>query len=113
MDTISYKGFNVKVLTFDAEGEVKNKPVVMDSNGLLKPASINDNFIGICTSLRERCAGVQMQGYIELPYSDEKPSFGYCKLTADGNGGVKTTSSETANYYRVIKIDDKTVGFIL
>lgn len=113
MDTISYKGFNVKVLTFDAENGVKNRPVVLDNNGLLKPAEIDDDFIGICTSFREKCAGVQMQGYIELPYSGEKPSFGYCKLSADGNGGVKTTSSLTAKYYRVIKADDKTVGFIL
>lgn len=115
MKNISYRGFNSSALTFESDAEFKKgDPVAISAAGACSPAEEDDLFIGICVSVRGNLITVQMEGYVEVPYSGTAPECGWGLLCADGDGGV-AVSEGTAAVYRIISVDtvNKTVGFIL
>ena len=77
-------------------------------------AASGEAFVGPVTAVRAGLACVQLGGYCELPYTGSSaPTLGYCKLAADGTGGVTTNAS--GREYLVVEVDTtgKTVGLFL
>lgn len=113
---ISYNGFNSKVMTFYAGEtcEVGKAVTINDDGEAVKPAK-DGNFIGICTSLRNGIAGVQLEGYVEQPYTGTAPKAGVNKIVFDGQGSIIASTDTAAQYYRILKVDteNKIVGFII
>lgn len=116
MNNISYRGFNSSALTFKSEAEfAKGDPVTINIQGRCVASTNGDAFVGICVSVRGELITTQMEGYVEVSYSGSAPGYGWTRLCADGNGGVKSTDDATRPFFRVISVDtkNKTVGFIL
>ncbi|MBR3148965.1 MAG: hypothetical protein IKF64_02255 [Eubacterium sp.] len=114
--SISYKGYNAGTLTFKAgTGLQVGYPVKINSDGEAVPASNNDDFIGVCTAVRDIWASVQTDGYIEMPYSGTLSAASYSTLVSDADHKVKANSEAGARVYKLISLDttNKTVGFIL
>lgn len=113
---ISFNGYNAKIVTFYAgEACEVGKAVTINEDGEAVCAGNNNRFIGICTSLRNGIAGVQVEGYVELPYSGTAPKHGVNRLICDANGCLTASIDDIAQYYKILKVDtdSKTVGFIL
>lgn len=112
--SLSYKGFNEQTLTFKAFQASKDYPVFINTQGEVTNCNANSEFAGICTSLRNGIATVQVSGYAELPYGDSVPSYGTTYLMADGSGGVKPSASGKKAYL-IVSIDkvNKKIGFIM
>lgn len=113
---ISFHGFHAKVITFYAgESCEVGKAVTISEDGEAVKAANNGRFIGICTSLRNGVAGVQVEGYVELPYSGTAPKHGVNRLICAANDCLAASSDDMAQYYKILKVDtdNKIVGFIL
>ncbi len=107
---ISFAGYQENVLTFECTNTVaKGDLVKMSASGKVTKAAANDTFVGVCVSVNDGCAAVQLNGYVEMPKSGTV-SVGYNKLAAAASG-VKTAESGIDRL--VIFSDDSTVGFIL
>lgn len=115
--SISFKGYGENVLTFKAEVSEAGVPVEVNEDCTVKVAAADKDFIGIICEVNGEVAGVIVDGYVEMTYTGNAPSYGYCNLVANGSGGVKAAASGTASNHtvRVLKIDteNKIVGFIL
>lgn len=110
----SLKGYNAQTATFFAEDVNSNYPVKPFSSGYVTNCIDGNDFIGIAQTVRGDVVGVQLDGYVEVPYSGTAPTIGNVGLVADGNGGVKQVASAVKKY-KVLCIDasTSTVGFIL
>ena len=78
--------------TFAAQSGEGGEPVRMSSNGTVIACADGEVFCGVMESLRGGYAGVQLHGFVTLPYSGTAPSLGYNELMANGAGGVKVAS---------------------
>lgn len=67
----------------------------LDTAGKAAACSDDDAFCGVVESIREGCAGVQIHGFAEIPYSGTVPTPGYVLLSADDAGGVKAGTDGT------------------
>lgn len=114
--SISFNGYKNNTVTMENGSAVVGYPVALGSNGKAIVANDGVAFIGVCVAVRGDICCVQTDGYIELGFSGNAPSYGFSGFTADGNGGVKSASAATAaKAYTVVKVDatKKTVGFIM
>lgn len=115
--SISFKGYGENVLTFNSKASKIGVPVRIDEDREVREASAENDFIGVTSSIDGKMAGVIMDGYVELPYTGNKPTYSYCYLVANGSGGVKMPASGTTSNHivRVLTVDteNKIVGFIL
>ena len=70
-------------------------------------------FCGICKSVRNGYAAVQLKGYVQMP-STGSISLGYSKLAAAAGGKIKADSTNGREYL-VVDFDStaNVVGFIL
>lgn len=113
--SVSLNGFSEAIITLKiTESAAKGAPVSISASLTAAPSGVDEPFAGFLSATpKGGCAGVQVTGYLEAPYSGAAPALGYTALSADGNGGVKTASSGPLRL--VLKIDEanKTVGFIL
>lgn len=116
MNRISFEGFNNKYATFDASSTVSTgKPVKLDDSGKCVRTTDGDMFIGICASLRNGTAGIQLQGYAELDFEGDVPPYGYAKIVCSASGGIRVADvSEDGLPVKVVKVDEDTckAGFI-
>lgn len=107
---IKFSGFNENVLTFECVGTLNPGDLVkVSASCKVTKASANDDFIGVCVSVRNGYAAVQIAGYVEVAKSGTI-TVGYNKLVA-ASAAVKTAESGIDRL--VIYVDDTTVGFIL
>lgn len=109
---ISFQGFGEAVTTFKGDAPA-GRPVRMQASGTVAAAAADAAFCGVSCGGDGACTGVQLGGYVSLPYSGTAPAVGYGKLAADGAGGVKTNAS--GREYLILTVDTtrKTVGFLL
>lgn len=110
----SYQGFNNQVLTFKRAEHLKEKALVtVNAEG--KADFAETSFIGVVDSIRGELAGVQMEGYVEIPYSGSMPLPGILALKPVEQGKKVTVDETGKNFYRVINVDwnKATIGFIL
>jgi hypothetical protein len=93
--SVSFNGCNEKAVTFIADDDLTvGMPVKISANNTVSGCSAGDSFCGICTSVRNGYATVQLGGFATLPFTGTTdPSLGYCMLAADGTGGVKVAAT--------------------
>ncbi|MBQ7202863.1 MAG: hypothetical protein IJS03_02465 [Eubacterium sp.] len=114
--SISHKGYETKCLTFETgETITAGELVTVNSLGQAVKTSNGGNFVGVCIAVRNGYASVQVEGYVELPYSGSAPSVGLATLVSDSNANIKAGGENDVVYYKVLKRDttNKIVGFIL
>lgn len=113
--SIKLNGIKNETVTFRAEGTIPaGTPVMPSANYTVTPATSGNPFVGVAVNQSNDLVGVQLDGYVELHYSSTAPSIGFARLVADGNGGVKTDSTngrECAVVY--VNTATKTVGFLM
>ncbi len=110
---VSFNGYDEGVMTFEAEsGVTAGVPVSITANGKVSVVT-SGSFCGICTSVRNGYAAVQLKGYVVVP-STGSISVGYTKLAAATGGKVKADATNGREYL-VVDVDStaNTVGFIL
>ena len=78
--------------TFLLQSGQGGEPVKVCGNGTVCGCADGDIFCGVMENHRGGYAGVQLRGFVTLPYSGSAPALGYAALAADGNGGVKVAS---------------------
>ena len=105
MKKVSFGGIGEVVATFYAGETVKAGQVVkMSGDSTVAACAAGGRLCGAALSCECGCAGVQVKGFLSLPYSGEAPAVGAAVLAADGKGGVKTAQSGTA--CTVIHVDE-------
>ncbi|MCC8023198.1 MAG: hypothetical protein LIO46_05385 [Clostridiales bacterium] len=113
---ISYQGYAENILTFRDGGAVPGQPAAISGEAAVT-APAGGDFIGVCRNTRQGLAGVQLSGYVELPYSGTAPDYGLNALGADGEGGVQKADADAADvqsrYVIHIDTDSQTVGLLL
>lgn len=109
-----FSGFNTKEITLHADESVKEgAAVVFADDSTVKAAAAGEILCGICTKIRNGLASVVFAGHVTVPFSGTAPSLGYCKLSADENGSVKT--DDNGKHFLVVYVNeaDKTVDIIM
>ena len=109
---ISFNGFNETILTFKAAASIDSgKPVKVSANETVALCADGNTFAGISRGYRDGAVGVQLSGYVELPYSGTAPALGLTAVCANGDGGIQAGNGRSV---LVVKVDtDNTVcGFI-
>ena len=112
---ISFGAIGEEYVSFTTgSGAAAGKVCVVTADKTVGTASENAAFCGVVREVRDGVAGVQMHGYVELPYSGTSaPALGYASLVADKTGGVCT--SMAGRSYLVVHVDstNKIVGLFL
>lgn len=114
---ISYNGFNSKTITMtkNSEENLLGKIITVNSdNAAIAPK--NAEFIGVCVSDNGDYIGVQVEGYVECPYTGTLGECGWVHLVSNGTNEVTTATAAAGSVMRrVMNIDssNKIVGFIL
>ncbi|NLA77814.1 MAG: hypothetical protein GX851_08330 [Clostridiales bacterium] len=114
--SVSFKGFNEKILTFKTGGTVAaGAPVYLASAGTVSASANDTPFCGIAVTVSsDGYAGVQLCGYVEVPYSGTTPAVGYAMLEANGSGGVKVdTTNGRSVLVATVDTTASKVGIIL
>ena len=108
---VDFKGFNENVATFVADESVEaGKLVTMSEDYTVKACENNNEIVGLCLSVRDGYAAVQIAGYIEVN-STSSIAKGYRTFVAYGNDSV--TPGDSARAYLVVKCANGKIGFIL
>lgn len=112
---VSLNGFAEAIITLHMAGSAaKGAPVSINANLTAAPSGADEPFAGFLSAApKGGCAGVQVGGYVEAPYSGAAPALGHTALAADGSGKIKTAAGGPLRL--VLKVDEtnKTVGFLL
>ena len=112
--SVSTNGFGENVLTFKAaSGVTAGVPVKISANDTVAVCSAGNIFCGVATEVSGGYAGVQLTGFVALPYSGTAPAVGLSALSADGNGGVKADSSGSKHLVTKVDTTALTVSFML
>ena len=112
--SVSVNGFNENVLTFKAETTVKaNTPVKVSKNDTVAPCSAGNAVCGVAVNLHAGYAGVQLSGFVTLPYTSTAPTLGFSALCADGTGGVKVGDAGRKYLVTNVNTEKQTVSFML
>lgn len=111
--SVAFYGTQEVVLSFEALDVTEGYPVVMKGDHTVSDAGGAEKPIGIALHTRNGIAGVQLKGYVELPYSGAEPMPGWESFVADGSGGVKAEAGGLSCF--VVHVDEaaKSVGLYL
>ncbi len=102
--SVSFNGFNEKVLTFKTESAVETGyPVMMSGNGTVAACESGDAFCGIAVHSEGTYVSVQLTGAITMPYTGTTPEVGYENLAAGADGSVSVASG--GREYLVLSVD--------
>ncbi len=103
MNKVSFEEIGAMTATFYAESSVvAQRPVKMTGDGTVGACSEGDRFCGVALSNEKGFAGVQVRGFIMLPYTGTL-TVGFCHLAANGTGGV--TGNANGGSYLVVSVD--------
>lgn len=107
-------GYGRNEVTLNSEENVnKGSTVALTDSYTVGLAVDGSAFIGICTHKEKNCASVLLKGFAELPYTGEAPAVGYCKLSANGAGGVKKDTNGREILVAGVDTTAMTIGIIL
>ena len=104
---VSFEGVGENVVTFynnTTNTVLAGMPAKMSGNGEVSKCADGERFFGVALAGDSDFAAVQTNGYVELGYTGTAPTLGFCKLAADGNGGVKC--DENGGELLVVDVDD-------
>ena len=111
---VKYDSIHSDLVTFAAAGGLTAGSVCkVTANDTVGACSAGDAFCGVAGPVRGGMTGVQLHGYVKLPYTGAAPTVGMGALAANGSGGVKT--AESGRTFCIVCVDTaaKTVGFFL
>ena len=108
---VGFDGIGSMVITVKDGGVVLSEPCCFVGGKAMVKAEEAEAFQGICLWQRDGIAGVQVDGFVTLPYTGTAPAVGFDILAADGNGGVRTAASGKSRM--IVDVDSvlKTVTF--
>ena len=96
---ISFEGIGEVVATFACgEGVAAGQVVKVTEDGTVGACSASEKFCGVALSAEDGYAAVQLGGLASVPISGEGVTAGWCKLSADGIGGMKQDASGGTDY---------------
>lgn len=94
---VSFEGVGQVCATFLGSKLTEGQVVKLTGSGTVGACAAGDSFIGAAICCKDDACTVQVGGFVTVSYSGTAPAAGWCVLTADGNGGVKTAAaSESA-----------------
>ena len=101
-----YNGIDNTIMTFVAgSGCVEGQLCKLSSSTMVKGCSAGEPFHGMVQKLYPgNMGGVIVRGVVRVGYSGTAPTAGWCKLSANGSGGVQADAS-TGREYLVLKVD--------
>ncbi|MBQ7566137.1 MAG: hypothetical protein IJT18_03375 [Oscillospiraceae bacterium] len=111
---VKFDSIHSDLVTFAAaSGLTAGSVCKVTANGTVGACSAGDAFCGVAGPIRGGMTGVQLHGYLLLPYTGTAPTVGMGVLAANGTGGVKT--AESGRTCCIVSVDTaaKTVGFFL
>ncbi len=109
----SFKEIGSLYVTFPAGTCQAGKVCKIGTTGKADSCTAGERFCGVVSSVRSNAAGVQLHGFVTVSYSGTTPKTGYCFLSADGLGGVRSESSGQAYLTVAVNTTAKTVTFEL
>ena len=112
---VSFQGFDEQVTTFEAgSGVTPGAPVKVSANGTVAACGAADIPCGVAVNVRGGYAGVQLRGYVRLPYSGSL-SLGRQLVVADAGGKIKAATGSTGLPVLFTYLDSaaSTAGIIL
>ncbi|WP_405355157.1 hypothetical protein [Ruminococcus sp.] len=108
---VTFNGYGENAVTFEADSNVTvGAAVKMTDDGKVTACASGEVFCGVCLSVRDGYAVVQLSGYISMP-AKTKIAAGYKKLTTGENNTVAVSTS--GREYLVVNSTATSVGFIL
>ncbi len=112
--SISVNGFGENVLTFKAaDGLTSGVPVKMSANDTVSACAASNIFCGVAVEVSGAYAGVQLKGFVTLPYTGTAPTVGITALSANGSGGVKADTNGQKYLVTNVNTASATVSFML
>ncbi|MEA4994363.1 MAG: hypothetical protein VB060_11195 [Oscillibacter sp.] len=102
---ISFEGIGQWAATFSCTEVRKGEMVKVSGNGSVGPCGEGEDFCGQVISMGkggDACA-VQLGGFVTAGYTGSAPVLGWCGLSGDGDGGVKTDAERRK--YLVAEVD--------
>lgn len=99
MSKISFEGIGEVVATFGcAEGVDPGQVVKITADGTVGVCAAGNKICGVALSSQDGYAAVQLGGLVKVPVSGEGVTSGWCKLSADGSGGMKLDTTAGIEY---------------
>lgn len=112
--TISMNGFGAAYATLEAAAGLEPGIVALSGNRKVDAAAAGKAFAGVAVSVRDGLALVQLSGVCRLPYTGTTaPTVGYCKLVADGAGGIKVADTGRELLVTAVDSTGKTAEVLL
>lgn len=111
--SISYEGIGHSSVTFPAGTCTVGYPCKMGTDGKVANCAAGDKFCGVAEVIGNGWAGVQIHGFVTLPYTGTAPAKGFVTLVGNGSGGVKTDASGRAHLVVAVDATAATVTFEL
>lgn len=110
----NFTGFNTNEVTLDAASAVAaGKAITLADSYTADIPSAGADFCGVCSAVRGSHASVVFSGHTTVAFSGTAPTVGYCKLVADGNGGVKLGDSGRAILVVGVDTDEAVIDIII
>ena len=108
---VGFDGIGSMVITVKDGGVVPGQPCKCSGGKAMEKAAAGEAFQGVCLWQRNDIAGVQVDGFLTMPYTGTAPTVGFDILAADGNGGVQKSASGKSRM--IVDVDSvlKTVTF--
>ena len=105
MSKISFEGIGEVVATFACSEDVAAGQVVkVTEDGTVGPCTDGEKFCGVALSAQDGYAAVQLSGLVKAGVSGEGVAAGWCKLSADGTGGMKKDTTAGSDYL-VVRVE--------
>lgn len=105
MSKISFEGIGEMAATFACgEGVNAGQVVKVSADGTVDGCSAGERPCGVALSAEDGYAAVQLGGLARVPVSGEGVTVGWCKLSADGTGGMKQDAGAGTDYL-VVRVE--------
>lgn len=93
----NFYGYNKESITlpFKSKEQLIGKPVTVKSSDGVSVCEEGDSIFGVISDQNRNYITVQLDGYIELPCSEQSSMLGFKSISADGTGGVKADENGT------------------
>lgn len=105
MSKISFEGIGEMVATFAcAEDVAAGQVVKITADGTVGTCAAGDKICGVALSAEDGYAAVQMGGLVKVATTGGSITAGWCKLSADGSGGMKQDDSAGTEYL-VVRVE--------
>lgn len=96
--SISFDGIGHRSVTFPVGTCTVGFPCKLDTEETVSNCAASGKFLGVVEEVKGGYAGVQLHGFVTLPYTGTAPTVGFTALSANGTGGVKVDTTNGKTY---------------